>query len=84
LYYEWALNSSDTTFQNAARQSTANLISIAESQGQNIANAPLYGNYAIYDTPLSSIYGGNLQALHAIKAFVDPNNVMGLAGGFKF
>jgi hypothetical protein len=83
LYYEWELPSSDTAFQNAARQSTAYLTSIAEGEGQNIANAALYGNYAIYDTPVSRIYGSNLPALKVIKALVDPFNTMGLSGGFK-
>ena len=44
----------------------------------------LYGNYADANTPLSDIYGDNLPSLRALKAKVDPRNVMGLAGGFKF
>jgi hypothetical protein len=84
LAYEWELSSSDTTYQNAARQSTAYLTSLAQSEGQNLADASLYGNYAIYDTPVERIYGQNLPALRSIKAQVDPYNVMGLTGGFKF
>jgi len=37
-----------------------------------------------YNTPLEDIYGDNLPALRALKAKIDPKNVMGLAGGFKF
>jgi len=37
-----------------------------------------------FNTPLGSIYGENVSRLKAIKAAVDPTNIMGLAGGFKF
>lgn len=56
---------------------------LAEGQA-GIAGAAVYPNYAIFDTPLSNIYGSNLPALQALKASVDPTNVMGLAGGFRF
>jgi len=50
-----------------------------------IDNPPiLYGNYVNAKTPLVDIYGENLPKLQALKAEVDPENVMGLAGGFKF
>lgn len=70
--------------QQAIRDSAAHLRQLAIAGGQDIANASSYGNYAIFDTPLSSIYGDNVARLQAIKAAVDPTNVMGLAGGFKF
>jgi hypothetical protein len=57
---------------------------VAIQDGQAVGSAPLYTNYALYDTPLNRIYGANLPRLKAIKAAVDPGNVMGLAGGFKF
>jgi len=44
----------------------------------------LYGNYVDANTPLVDIYGDNLPRLRALKAKIDPHNVMGLAGGFKF
>jgi hypothetical protein len=43
-----------------------------------------YVNYAYRTTPLEDIYGKNLKRLHKIKKKFDPENVMGLAGGWKF
>ncbi|KAG6380802.1 hypothetical protein JVT61DRAFT_5186 [Boletus reticuloceps] len=63
---------------------------IKESAANLLANTPiterlsLYGNYAIGDTSLEAIYGVNVGKLMEIKKQVDPENVMGLAGGFKF
>ena len=61
------------------------LSSIAEAEGL-LSNSPvaLYGNYVDANTPLSDIYGDNLPSLEALKFRIDPKNIMGLAGGFKF
>jgi hypothetical protein len=83
VYFEWALTTSDTAYQNAARKSAAHLTDVAVSLGQDVADAALYGNYAIFDTPVSRLYGDNLPKLQAIKALYDPSDVMGLTGGFK-
>jgi len=84
IFYSYLEAGHDAVFQEAARQSAANIRAQAIAQGQDIADAAVYGNYAIFDTPLENIYGHNLQSLRKVKATVDPNNVMGLAGGFKF
>jgi len=70
--------------QNATRTSATKLFNKALELGQDIKTASLYTNYAIFDTPLERMYGDNVQSLRAIKQEVDPNNVMALAGGFKF
>ncbi|KAJ6533800.1 FAD dependent oxidoreductase [Mycena vulgaris] len=75
---------SDEIFHAALKQSAAHLTQVAINDGQHIAGAPLYTNYALADTPLERIYGAHLPRLRAIKRAVDPGNVMGLAGGFKF
>ena len=69
--------------QNAAVQSAAHLKAVAVAEGQDIADAPVYGNYAVASTPLEQIFGDNLPRMQATKQRVDPNNVMGLAGGWK-
>ncbi|KAK7681862.1 hypothetical protein QCA50_015210 [Cerrena zonata] len=83
IYFAWLLGISDDIMHDAARQSAAHLTQVAINEGQDVANAPMYGNYAIYDTPLERIFGDNLPKLKAVKAQVDPNNVMALAGGWK-
>lgn len=57
-------------------------VALAENQ-IGVDTAPVYPNYAIYDTPLERSYGDKLTKLQSIKAAVDPNNVMALAGGWK-
>ncbi|KAF8069311.1 FAD-binding domain-containing protein [Lyophyllum atratum] len=83
IYYAWALGLSDDAFHDAARQSAARIKNLAIAEGQDVSGAAVYPNYAIYDTPLSGLYGANVPALQGLKALVDPGNVMGLAGGFK-
>ncbi|KAH0837952.1 hypothetical protein J3R83DRAFT_6187 [Lanmaoa asiatica] len=56
----------------------------ANLQANATEQLPLYGNYALADTPLEAMYGVNVERLTNIKKEVDPENVMGLAGGFKF
>jgi hypothetical protein len=62
------------------------LLNQAISEGQNVggANQILYSNYALPNTPLSNLYGENVDRLISIKQEYDPQNVMGLTGGFRF
>jgi hypothetical protein len=82
ILYSWLL-SSDANILNAMEQSAAQLNAVAAKEGQ-APGLPLYDNYALFNTPLGAMYGGNLAELQSIKATIDPNNVMGLTGGFKF
>ncbi|KAI0043440.1 FAD-binding domain-containing protein [Auriscalpium vulgare] len=84
LFFSWANQSSDSAMLEAIRQSTATIRAAASAEGQDIADAWEYPNYAIEDTPLQEMYGVNVARLRAIHARVDPQNVMKLAGGFKF
>jgi hypothetical protein len=84
IYYAWLAEGNDETFHSAVKQSVNQFRAVAIKEGQQIEQAPLYTNYAIYDTPLEVMYGDNLPRLRALKKLHDPDNVMGLAGGFKF
>lgn len=84
IYFSWQLSLVDDNMQEAARQSAAQIRQVALADGQDLSGSALYPNYAIYDTALSAMYGQNVARLSALKTLVDPTNVMGLAGGFKF
>ncbi len=51
LAYSWAIADYDDIFLDAIRQSTVTIRAAAIAEGQDIANAPLYSNYALFDTP---------------------------------
>ena len=84
IYFGWLNATYDSDFYDSIRQSARRIHDVAIDDGQDITNAPLYPNYAIFGTPLKDMYGGNVGKLHKLKRKVDPDNVMGLTGGFKF
>ncbi|KAN0139410.1 FAD-binding domain containing protein [Lactarius tabidus] len=75
--------SMDDTVAKALRNLSDTVTAAAVADGQNLTDAAVYPNYALFDTPLEDIYGANIPRLQAIQNAVDPENVMGLAGGFK-
>jgi hypothetical protein len=84
IYFAWTSSSKDAEVAAAMLQSTNMIRSAAIAEGQNIVDVALYGNYALFGTPVEAVYGANLPRLKSIRSKVDPSNVMALAGGFKF
>jgi FAD/FMN-containing dehydrogenase len=84
MFMQWEHDNLDSTFINAIREAASVISKQAISEGQTKADKILYPNYALSGTPLSDLYGDNVDRLKAIKRKYDPHNVMGLAGGFKF
>jgi Berberine and berberine like len=84
LQYSWSNASLDHTFADAMRQQSDAHYQAALADGQNVSHGAVYTNYALFDTPLEDMYGANVPRLHEIRAEIDPEDVMGLAGGFKF
>ena len=85
LLFLWDDAKYDEDFYNAVRESTSLITQAAIKEGQDIQHAAKYPNYAMYDTPLEEMYGKkNLERLKELKKRVDPENIMDLAGGFKF
>lgn len=78
------LAAQDATFFDAIKKSGDRLKQIAIQDGQDVKKGLVYPNYARFDTPLEEIYGESLPRLKALKKKVDPTDVMGLAGGWKF
>ncbi|KAH9848116.1 FAD-binding domain-containing protein [Lenzites betulinus] len=83
IFFGWPFEISDDIMQDAVRQSAAHLTQVVIDEGQDIADAALYGNYAIFDTPTERVFGASLPKLKEIKVKYDPENVMGLTGGWK-
>jgi hypothetical protein len=81
---EWSDPSLDGTMASVLRQISHAIRTVALADGQNVSHAAKYVNYALFGTPLEDIYGGNLDRLRKIRAAVDPEEVMGLTGGWKF
>jgi len=80
----WTNASIDGIVASALRKEAAALHAVALADGQNVSHAAVYVNYALFDTPLEDIWGQNVPRLRKIRADIDPEDVMGLAGGFKF
>ncbi|TFK33518.1 FAD dependent oxidoreductase, partial [Crucibulum laeve] len=84
IWFCWKDPAMDDVFYDAARQSAEVIADAAIAEGQTaVAYTPMYINPSLIGTPLERLYGKNIPRLRKIKAKVDPQNVMGLAGGFK-
>ena len=84
VFYAWSNASLDDTIASAMRNHSEAIHNVALADGQNVSDAAIYVNYALFGTPLEDIYGDNVPRLRRIRAKIDPEDVMGLAGGFKF
>lgn len=81
IYFGWSNESADETMADAIRASTASLVARGSRDEQTLAT---YANYALFGTPLEKMYGAHLGRLREIRRKYDPDNVMYLAGGWKF
>ena len=84
ILYGWSDESSDKYMADAMRCSAATLVDVGIQDGQDLKNAAPYVNYALFGTPLEQMYGGHLGRLREIRMKYDPEDIMGLAGGWKF
>ncbi|KAH9990419.1 hypothetical protein BJV77DRAFT_1068929 [Russula vinacea] len=84
LTLQWSNASLDEIMAYALRNMTNAIHAAALADGQNVSHVAVYPNNALFGTPLEDMYGGNVERLRKIRATVDPEDVMGLAGGWKF
>ena len=85
IFFEWENPAYDADYLDAITETAARLRSlVANEQGALYGNSPRYDNYAVYDTPLTNIYGENLSVLRKLKEKYDPKGVMNLTGGWRF
>ena len=81
---EWFYPSLDKIMAATLRHISGAIRDAALGDGQNVSQAAKYPNFALFGTPLENIYCGNLERLRKIRESVDPEDVMGLTGGWKF
>jgi hypothetical protein len=85
VLFGWENATYDDEFIASNRETINRLAVVAKEEGSLLTDPPaLYGNYVDAETPLVDIYGENLPILQELQAKIDPTNIMGLAGGFKF
>ncbi|KAH9174871.1 FAD-binding domain-containing protein [Lactarius sanguifluus] len=84
LSFSWSNSSLDGIMARAIRESADSLRAAALKDGQDVEHAAVYPNNGLFDTPLEDMYGKNVPRLRALRRVVDPGDVMGLAGGFRF
>ena len=84
IYLGWTNASADGYMADAMRRSAASLVEAGIQDGQDLKNAAPSVNYALFGTPLETMYGEHLERLREIREEYDPEDVMGLAGGWKF
>ena len=80
----WSNSSLDDAMAFALRSFADAIRDVALADGQNVSHAAKYVNYALFGTPLEDMYGGNVERLRNIRTAIDPNDIMGLTGGWKF
>jgi len=81
---QWSDASLDNEMGAVVRNISDTIRAVAAAEGQDVAHAAKYQNYAIVGTPLEEMFGENVERLHNIRAAIDPTNVMGLTGGWRF
>ena len=79
----WLDPSEDEFFNNATITIAGRIQDKAIQLGKSSADAFLYPNYVVADTPLRLLYGDNVARLAQISKAHDPNNLLSLTGGFK-
>ena len=81
---EWFDPSLDESMASMLRRISSTIHAAALADGQNVSRTEKCLNHALFGTPLEDMYGGNVERLRKIRAAIDPEDVMGLAGGWKF
>lgn len=84
VYYGWTNPNDDEAILQLGAESAAYMKQFAVDAGHNVSNALLYPNCAPPGTALADMYGDAVSSLHSIRSAVDPDNVMGLTGGWRF
>lgn len=84
MYCAWGLAIDDEFWIKSVKLSIANIKQVAIKEGIFKDTFTAYPNYAMGDTTAEELWGTtNAARLRTIKASIDPDEVMELAGGFS-
>ncbi|KAH8743769.1 hypothetical protein F5883DRAFT_440582 [Diaporthe sp. PMI_573] len=82
-HFSWSFSSDDQYWNDAMVNAISELREVAIREGIFDASSAVYPNYATAGTTAEELYGHvNAARLRSIKASIDPDGVMNLAGGF--
>ena len=85
IFFEWEDPAYDADYLAAITETATRIRNlVVKEQGLLYENSQRHNSYAVYDTPLTTIYGENLPLLRKLKKKYDPKGVMNFAGGWKF
>ncbi|KZT01206.1 FAD-binding domain-containing protein [Laetiporus sulphureus 93-53] len=85
LWFGWSDAADDQVMYDAMVESAQKITDAAVADGQtDVPLAPRYPNYALFGTDPALMYGKSMEKLVRLKYQYDPQDVMGLAGGWKF
>ena len=83
LYFAWGSEADDDFWYDQMRGSLDRLKVVAASEGIYNDTFTQYPNYALFDATAEELYGEeNAGRLSKIRDTIDPDKIMGLAGGF--
>ncbi|KAF4604369.1 hypothetical protein EYR38_004791 [Pleurotus pulmonarius] len=82
-YFLWEGQHNDEFWSARLKETLDNVKEAARREGCTYKDTPAYPVMAFETTSAEEIYRENLEKLIAIRKKYDPNNVMGLTGGFK-
>ena len=79
----WSNQEDDGFWLDKLDEMATEICSFAINEGCTTADAPMYYNLALDGTSVESIYRENYLDLQATRKVVDPQELMGLTGGFR-
>ncbi|KIM35568.1 hypothetical protein M413DRAFT_32425 [Hebeloma cylindrosporum] len=80
----WDDPADDKYFNDLLTQLAGDMQAASVAEGLSSPNAIFYPNYVLPNTPLTRMYGGNVDVLAKISKKWDPGHMLSLTGGFLF
>jgi len=82
-YFRWKKEEDDDFWVREMNKALRSIYHVALSEGCMTMDFPYYSNTSLEDVPVERIYLGNLERLSKVRAKYDPDDVMGMTGGYR-